>query len=102
MDTNLIIYGFIALVLGFFLAFCISLYAIARLRKFEQSTSDIDWASLADLVLDVSKLKRNATKYQANVNAAQKLTQKEKLAVAIQEAQLRQQPAPMIYNGTEN
>ena len=53
MDTNLIIYGFIALVVGFFLAFCTSAYAIARLRKFEQSTSDIDWASLADLVLSL-------------------------------------------------
>ena len=102
MDANLIIYGFIALVIGFFLAFCSSLYAIARLRKFEQSTSDIDWASLADLVLDVSKLKRNATKYQANINAAQKLTQKEKMALAIQAAQMRQAPAPMNYNGMEN
>ena len=102
MDANLIIYGFIALVIVFFLAFCCSLYAIARLRKFEQSTSDIDWARLADLVLDVSKLKRNATKYQANINAAQKLTQKEKMALAIQEAQMRQAPAPMNYNGMEN
>ena len=98
----MIIYGFIALVVGCFLAVCCSLYAIARLRKFEQSTSDIDWASLADLVLDVSKLKRNATKYQANINAAQKLTQKEKMALAIQEAQMRQAPAPMNYNGMEN
>ena len=102
MHANLIIYGFIALVIGFFLAFCSSLCASARLRKFEQSTSDIDWASLADLVLDVSKLKRNATKYQANINAAQKLTQKEKMALAIQEAQMRQAPAPMNYNGMEN
>lgn len=102
MEQNLIIYGFIALFVGFFLAFCTSLYAIARLRKFEQSASDIDWASLADLVLDVSKLKRNATKYQANVNAAQKLTQKEKMAMAIQEAQMRQIPQPIGMNGMEN
>ena len=102
MEQNLIIYGFIALFVGFFLAFCTSLYAIARLRKFEQGASDIDWASLADLVLDVSKLKRNATKYQANVNAAQKLTQKEKMAMAIQEAQMRQIPQPIGMNGMEN
>ena len=102
MDANLIIYGFIALVVGFFLAFCCSLYAIARLKKFEQSASDIDWASLADLVIDVQKLKRNATKYQANVNAAQKLTQKEKMALAIQEAQMRQPQQMIISNGLEN
>lgn len=102
MDANLIIYGFIALAVGFFLAFCCSLYAIARIRNFEQSASDIDWASLADLVIDVQKLKRNATKYQANVNAAQKLTQKEKMAMAIQEAQMRQTPVPLNYNGMEN
>jgi len=102
MDANLIIYGFIALVVGFFLAFCCSLYAIARLSKFEQSASDIDWASLADLVIDVQKLKRNATKYQANVNAAQKLTQKEKMALAIQEAQMRQPQQMIMTNGLEN
>ena len=102
MDANLIIYGFIALVVGFFLAFCCSLYAIERVRKFEQSASDIDWASLADLVIDVQKLKRNATKYQANVNAAQKLTHKEKMALAIQEAQMRQPQQMIISNGLEN
>tara|TARA_Y100000004_G_C8937458_1_gene422721 strand:+ start:1276 stop:1584 length:309 start_codon:yes stop_codon:yes gene_type:complete len=102
MDHNLVIYGFIALAVGFFLAFCCSLYAIARLRKFEQSSSDIDWASLADLILDVQKLKRNATKYQANVNAAQKLTQKEKMALAIQEAQMRQPQPVTNFNGMEN
>ena len=95
-------YGLFALFVGFFLAFCSSLYAIARLRKFERSVSDLDWDSLADLTIDVQKLKRNAQKYQANVNAAQKLTQKEKMALAIQEAQMRQAPAPMNYNGMEN
>ena len=84
---DLVYYGLIALCVGFFLAFSASLYAIARLGKFERAVSDLDWDSLADLAIDVQKLKKNAQKYQANVNAAQKLTQKEKLALAIEEAQ---------------
>lgn len=95
-------YGLFALFIGFFLAFCSSLYAIARLRKFERSVSDLDWDSLADLAIDVKKLKKNAQKYQANVNAAQKLTQKEKLAMAIEQAQFQQQPQVMHMNGMEN
>jgi len=95
-------YGLFALFIGFFLAFYSSLYAIARLRKFERSVSDLDWDSLADLTIDVQKLKRNAQKYQANVNAAQKLTQKEKLALAIEQAQFQQQPQVVTMNGMEN
>ena len=94
MVFSLVTYGFIAFSIGFFLAFSASLYAIARLRKFERAVSDLDWDSLADLAIDVQKLKKNAQKYQANVNAAQKLTQKEKLAMAIEQAQY-QQAAPV-------
>lgn len=95
-------YGLFALFVGFFLAFCSSLYAIARLRKFEQSVSDLDWDSLANLTIDVKKLMRNAQKYQANVNAAQKMSQKEKLALAIEQAQFQQQPQVVTMNGMEN
>ena len=99
---NLVLYGLIALFIGFFLAFCTSLYACARVAKFEQSVSDLDWDSLADLAIDVQKLKKNAQKYQANVNAAQKLTQKEKLALAIEQAQYQQMPQVVNMNGLEN
>lgn len=99
MDTNLVIYSLIALGIGFFLASAISLHTSARVRKFERAVSDLDWDSLADLAIDVQKLKRNAQKYQANVNAAQKLTQKEKLQIAIEEAQNQQMaPVPNIIN----
>lgn len=91
MVFNLVTYGFIAFSIGFFLAISASLYAITRIRKFERAVSDLDWDSLADLSIDVQKLKKNAQKYQANVNAAQKLTQKEKLAMAIEQAQYQQQ-----------
>jgi biopolymer transport protein ExbB/TolQ len=91
LDFNLVTYGFIALSVGFFLAFLASAYALARIAKFEKSVSDLDWESLADLAIDVQKLKKNAQKYQANVNAAQKLTQKEKLQMAIEQAQYQQQ-----------
>ena len=94
MDFDLLTYGFIALSIGFFLAFSASVYALARIAKFERSVRDLDWDSLADLVIDVQKLRKNAQKYQANVNAAQKLTQKEKLALAIEQAQY-QQAAPV-------
>lgn len=91
MDFNLVTYGFIALSIGFFLAFSVSAYAIARLSKFERSVMDLDWDSLADLTIDVQKLKKNAQKYQANVNAAQKMTQREKMQLAIEQAQQAQQ-----------
>jgi len=91
MEFNLVTYGFIAFSIGFFLAFSASLYAIARLKKFERAVSDLDWDSLADLAIDVQKLKKNAQKYQANVNAAQKLTQKEKMQLAIEQAQYQRQ-----------
>jgi len=88
---NLVLYCLIALAVGFFLGLTPSLYALARITKFERSVSDMDWDSLADLTIDVQKLKKNAQKYQANVNAAQKLTQKEKLQLAIEQAQYQQQ-----------
>ena len=89
---QLVLYGLIALAIGFFLGLSPSLYALARIAKFERSVSDLDWDSLADLTIDVQKLKKNAQKYQANVNAAQKLTQKEKMQLAIEQAQQAQQP----------
>ena len=91
MDFDLVTYGFIALSIGFFLAFSASAYALARLSKFERSVMDLDWDSLADLTIDVQKLKKNAQKYQANVNAAQKMTQREKMQLAIEQAQQAQQ-----------
>lgn len=98
---NLVLYGLIALAIGFFLGLSPSLYALARLSKFERSVRDLDWQSLADLTIDVQKLKKNAQKYQQNVNAAQKLTQKEKLALAIESQQMRQQPNVMPLTNRE-
>jgi hypothetical protein len=98
---NLVLYGLIALAIGFFLGLLPSLYAIARLSKFERSVRDLDWQSLADLTIDVQKLKKNAQKYQQNVNAAQKLTQKEKLAMAIEQQQMRAQPNVMPLTNRE-
>lgn len=101
MDSQLVIYGLIALGIGFFLGFLPSLYAIARVAKFEKSVSDLDWDSLADLAIDVQKLKKNAQKYQANVNAAQKLTQKEKMQLAIEQAQYAQHQNVAHIHGME-
>tara|TARA_B100000035_G_C20925944_1_gene520716 strand:+ start:656 stop:961 length:306 start_codon:yes stop_codon:yes gene_type:complete len=98
---ELVIYGLIALSIGFFLGLLPSLYALARIAKFERSVIDLDWDSLADLTIDVQKLKKNAQKYQANANAAQKLTQKEKLALAIEQRQLEQQNNVAYMGGFE-
>ena len=98
---ELVLYGLIALAIGFFLGLSPSLYALARIAKFERSVSDLDWDSLADLTIDVQKLKKNAQKYQANINAAQKLTQKEKMQLAIEQAQQAQHQNVAYMAGME-
>jgi hypothetical protein len=90
MVFDLVTIGFIGLIVGFFLSFCTGLYAHARVNGLLRSISDLDWHSLADLQLDVQKLKKHVQKNQANINASQKLTQKEKMAMAIEEAQVLQ------------
>tara|TARA_Y100000114_G_C11516812_1_gene211611 strand:- start:103 stop:255 length:153 start_codon:yes stop_codon:yes gene_type:complete len=49
----------------------------------------------------VQKLKKHVQKNQANINASQKLTQKEKMAKAIEEAQLARQPNVMPMQNVE-
>ena len=101
MVLNLVTIGFIGLILGFFLSFCTALYAHARVSELLRSISDLDWHSLADLQIDVAKLKKHVQKNQANINASQKLTQKEKMALAIEEAQMRQQKNVMPMQNVE-
>ena len=101
MVLNLVTFGFIGLIVGFFLSFGAALYAHARLNALKQSTSDLDWHSLADLQIDVAKLKKHVQKNQANINASQKLTQKEKLALSIEEAQMRQKTNVMPMQNVE-
>ena len=48
-----------------------------------------------------AKLKKHVQKNQANINASQKLTQKEKLALSIEEAQLRQKTNVMPMQNVE-
>ncbi len=93
--------GLILVISGFFLSFCTALYAHARVTKLLRSVSDLDWASLSDLQIDVEKLKRHSQKRQANVNASQKMTQKEKMAAAIEEAQLARQTNVMPMQNVE-
>ena len=101
MVLNLVTFGFIGLIVGFFLSFGAALYAHARVNALKQSTSDLDWHSLADLQIDVAKLKKHVQKNQANINASQKLTQKEKLALSIEEAQMRQKTNVMHMQNVE-
>ena len=101
MVLNSVTFGFIGLFLGFFLSFCTALYAHGRVNALLRSISDLDWHSLADLQIDVAKLKKHVQKNQANINASQKLTQKEKLALSIEEAQLRQKTNVMPMQNVE-
>jgi len=101
MVFDLVTIGWIAVILGFFLSFCTGLYAHARVNGLLRSISDLDWASLADLQLDVQKLKKHVQKNQANINASQKMTQKEKMAKAVEEAQMQRQANVMPMQNVE-
>jgi len=53
------------------------LYARARVAQFERAVLDLDWQQVAELSLDVAKLKKAAQKWQNNANAQEKVTSKE-------------------------
>lgn len=53
------------------------LYARARVAQFERAVLDLDWQQVAELSLDVAKLKKAAQKWQNNANAQEKVSSKE-------------------------
>ena len=67
---------------GFLTALAALLYARARVAEFEQSVRDLDWQQVSELSLDVAKLKKASQKWQNNVNAQEKVNQKELLEQA--------------------
>ena len=79
-----------------------SLYALRRVGKVDRATKDLDWLDVANLVQDVQKLKRNATKYVANVNAAEKLTKREKMEMAILQHHQQALPKNVTRIGEEH
>ena len=70
---------------GFLTAIAALLYARARVAEFEKSVRDLDWQQVSELSLDVAKLKKASQKWQNNVNAQEKVSQKDMLERAYME-----------------
>ncbi len=75
---------------GFLCALVALLYARARVAEFEASVHDLDWQQVSELSLDVAKLKKAAQKWQNNVNAQEKVSQKDLIEQAQIEYLMRQ------------
>lgn len=75
---------------GFLTAIGAVLYARARVAQFEAAIGDLDWSALAELSLDVQKLKKTVQKFQNNANAAEKVSQKELIERALMERMMQQ------------
>ena len=55
-----------------FVAFVLSIIAGARVGKFQRSTADTDWETLANLTGDIAALKRTAQTLNNRVNGMNK------------------------------
>ena len=75
---------------GFLTAIAALLYARARVAEFEKSVRDLDWQQVSELSLDVAKLKKASQKWQNNVNAQEKVSQKDLLERALAERLIQQ------------
>ena len=75
---------------GFLTAIASLLYARARVAEFEKSVRDLDWQQVSELSLDVAKLKKASQKWQNNVNALEKVSQKDLLERALMERMMQQ------------
>ena len=75
---------------GFLTAIAALLYARARVAEFEKATHDLDWQQVSELSLDVAKLKKASQKWQNNVNAQEKVSQKDLLERALMERMIQQ------------
>lgn len=75
---------------GFLTALAALLYARARVAEFERSVRDLDWQQVSELSLDVAKLKKASQKWQNNVNAQEKVSQKELIERALAERLIQQ------------
>ena len=76
--------------IGFLTAIAALLYARARVAQFEQSVRDLDWQQVSELSLDVAKLKKASQKWQNNVNAQEKVSQKDLIERALAERLIQQ------------
>lgn len=82
---------------GFLAGLAAVLYARARVAQFERAVLDLDWQQVAELSLDVAKLKKAAQKWQNNANAQEKVTSKELFEQAMaQKIMQNAAPQPQI------
>ena len=77
---------------GFLTAIAACLYTRARVAEFERSVRDLDWQQVSELSLDVAKLKKASQKWQNNVNAQEKVTQRELMEKAMMQELIRKSP----------
>ncbi len=82
--------GHICGLIGFLTALAALLYTRARVAEFEKSVKDLDWQRVSELSLDVAKLIKASQKWQNNVNAQQKVNQKQLLEQAYMERLMAQ------------
>ena len=75
---------------GFLTALVALLYARARVAEFERSVRDLDWQQVSEISLDVAKLKKASQKWQNNMNAQEKVSQKDLLERAYMERLMQQ------------
>ena len=94
--------GLICGFVGFLTAIAALLYARVRVAEFERSVSDLDWQQVSELSLDVSKLKKAAQKWQNNMNASEKVSQKELLEQALVQRMMNQQTNVQQMRRIEN
>jgi hypothetical protein len=76
---------------GFLAGIAAVLYARAQVGEVKAATKDLDWQEVAELSLDVAKLKKAAQKWQNNVNAQEKVSQKELFEQAMTQRLMQQQ-----------
>jgi predicted ATP-grasp superfamily ATP-dependent carboligase len=82
---------------GFFTAIAAVLYTRGQVGQVKAATKDLDWQEVAELSIDVAKLKKAAQKWQNNVNAQEKVSQKELFEQAMTQRLLQnQQPQHAI------
>ena len=82
--------GHICGLIGFLTAIASLLYARARVAEFERSVRDLDWQQVSEISLDVAKLKKASQKWQNNMNAQEKTSQKDLLERAYMERLMQQ------------
>ena len=76
---------------GFLTAIAALLYTRARVAEFERATHDLDWQQVAELSLDVAKLKKTSQKWQNNLNAQEAVSLKNLKEQALMQSIMQQQ-----------